>query len=193
MTLEENPVSTVEPIETEPIKIEPIEAPAIDQYRADLVALLIDVVDGGASVNFIAPLDPAIAHTFWDKIRSDLLSKSRVVLAAFTEDQGVRLIIGCVHLAVAMPPNGVYRAEIQKLLVHSKYRKQGIGGALMRAVESFARRLGKSLLVLDTEAHSTADALYGQWGFTRAGVIPQFALDSTGTKLIDTVIYYKLL
>jgi GNAT superfamily N-acetyltransferase len=173
--------------------VEQIEAPAIDQYRADLVTLLTDAVNGGASVNFVAPLDPAIAQSFWDKIRTDLLNNSRVVLAAFAEDQGVRSIIGCVHLAIAMPPNGLHRAEIQKLLVHSHYRNQGIGGALMRAADDSARRLGKSLLVLDTEAHSTADSLYGRWGFTRAGTIPQFALDSTGTKLIDTVLYYKLL
>lgn len=173
--------------------VELLEAADIDLHRADLLALLTDAVNGGASVNFIAPLSPKIGHNFWDKVRGEVANQTRVVLAAVDKTQAHGQIIGCVHLALATTPNGAHRAEVQKLLVHSQHRQKGIGGALMEAAESRARSLGRSLLVLDTESGSTAERLYQRQGFVRSGIIPQYALNHSGTHLIDTVIYYKLI
>ncbi len=173
--------------------IKALDAAALDHYHADLMALLADVVNSGASVNFIAPLAESVALDFWQRVRAELHDNKRVVLAAITHDQARPQVVGCVHLAFAAQPNGSHRAELQKLLVHSQHRQKGIGSALMQTAEVAARAHGKTLLVLDTERDSTADALYQKWGYTPAGVIPRYAMNSSGTQLIDAVFYYKLL
>jgi len=172
--------------------IERLGAAELTHHHADLAALLINVVEGGSSVGFIAPLSEETADAFWGKIGAEVDAGKRLVLAAIEGDSDNQHIVGCVHLALAAPLNGTHRAEVQKLLVHSLHRQKGIATALMTAIEDAARGLGKSLLVLDTESGSTADGLYERWGFVRSGVIPQYAQNSTGTALIDTVIYYKL-
>ena len=163
-----------------------------DQIRAHqpaLIGLLRDVVDNGASVNFIAPLDTHIAASFWDRIANEVERGERIVLIA--EQAGE--IAGCGHLAISMPPNGQHRADVQKMLVHSRFRRRGLGRAILTALEDEARQLGRTLLVLDTERDSSGEALYTACGWTRAGVIPAFAMNYSGTHLIDTVLFYRLL
>lgn len=171
--------------------IELLDANGLASFRPDLVVLLINAVNNGASVNFVAPLEPEVAHRFWDRVENEVNSGTRAVLGAIEADSDRRTLVGCVHLSLAMQPNGLHRAEVQKLLVHSQHRQNGIGGALMAALESTARSLGRSLLVLDTEAGSPAERLYERCGYTRCGVIPRFALNSDGSMLIDTVVFYK--
>ena len=62
----------------------------------------------------------------------------------------------------------------------------------MAAAEHAGRNAGRTLLVLDTEEGSPAEQLYLKCGYTRSGVIPQFAL-SAGGSLITTVVFYKLI
>lgn len=151
--------------------------------------LLRDVVDGGASVNFVAPLDAKIACAFWEKASAEVVSGQRIVLAAVSDDQ----IVGCAHLVPATTPNGHHRAEVQKVLVHSAYRRRGIAQALMSAIEKEARTIGRWLLVLDTEEGSGAEAFYERLSYIRAGGIPEFALSADGTSYRSNVYYYKKL
>lgn len=151
--------------------------------------LLRDVVDGGASVNFVAPLDMTVACAYWEKAAADVVSGQRIVLAALADKQ----IVGCAHLVPAMTPNGHHRAEIQKVLVHSAYRRRGIAQALMAALEDEARVIGRWLLVLDTEEGSGAEAFYERLGYISAGGIPEFALSADGTSYQANVYYYKKL
>ncbi len=163
-----------------------------DDLRArkdELVELLRDAVDHGASVNFIAPLDTAIAAAFWERVAGEVAASQRAVVVALDGDQ----IVGTAQLVFAMQPNGRHRAEVQKVLVHTSARRQGIGSQLMYAIEDEARAANRSLLVLDTERSSSGEKLYERVGYTRVGIIPQFALDSTGSQLIDTVLFYKRL
>lgn len=151
--------------------------------------LLRDVVDGGASVNFIVPLDAAIACAYWEKAAADVISGNRVIVAAMADDR----VVGCAHLVPATTPNGHHRAEVQKVLVHSAYRRRGIAQALMAAVEDEARVIGRWLLVLDTEEGSGAEAFYERLGYIRAGGIPEFALSADGTSYRANVYYYRRL
>ena len=151
--------------------------------------LLRDVVDGGASVNFVAPLDAAIACAYWEKAAADVVSGQRIVITAIEDGQ----IVGCAHLAPATTPNGHHRAEVQKVLVHSAYRRRGFAQALMAAIEDEARAIGRWLLVLDTEEGSGAQAFYERLGYTNAGGIPEFALSADGTSYRANVYYYKKL
>ena len=153
----------------------------------DLCALLLDCVDDGASVGFLAPLSEEEASVFW---RSGLLSLGDH-LKLWIADDGSG-VVGCVQLSLCAKANGRHRAEVQKLAVLRSHRGQGIARALMTRVESFARARGLTLLVLDTEAKSPAEALYSGLGWQRVGEIPDYAGKPDGT-LIATAVYYKLL
>jgi GNAT superfamily N-acetyltransferase len=166
-----------------------LSADEIRAHEDDLIELLRDVVDGGASVNFIAPLDVSFAAAYWEKVAGEAASGARIVLAALEHGR----VIGSTQLALAMQPNGIHRAEVQKVFTHSSARRQGVASALMRAIEDEARGAKRTLLVLDTERGSAAERLYEQIGYVRVGVIPQFALNYDGSQLIDTVLFYKLL
>lgn len=171
------------------IEIRRLNADEVRGYKDGLIELLRDVVDGGASVNFIAPLDAGIAGAFWEKVAAEVEANQRAVLVALDGER----VVGDVQLVYATQQNGQHRAEVQKVFTHSSARRQGIATMLMRAIEDEARKERRTLLVLDTERGSAAEKLYAQIGYVRVGVIPQFALNSDGSQLIDTVLFYKVL
>jgi len=169
--------------------IQVLTASQIYNVRVELIALLTDTVDHGASVSFIAPLDPQIAENYWLKIEKAVEAGQRIVIAALVADR----VAGSVQLGLDQPPNGLHRADVQKMLVHRDFRRQGLATRLLAAAEQAARDAGRTLLVLDTERGGAAEPLYEKSGYQRVGVIPAYALNSDGTALIDTVVFYKQL
>lgn len=153
-----------------------------------LIALLQDAVHSGSSVGFLPPLTFKTAEEYWLETLNEVAQAKRVLLVSREAGE----ITGTVQLALATKQNGLHRAEVQKLLVHTSFRHRGIGRALMSAVEDAARSEGRTLLVLDTEQGSIAEKLYERCGYMRAGVIPQFARTTDGS-MISTVLFYKLL
>jgi ribosomal protein S18 acetylase RimI-like enzyme len=151
-----------------------------------LIELLRDSVEGGASVGFLSPLKRELAEAFWQDMLREVGS-SRVLLVATTE-QGE--VAGSVQLALGQKENGRHRAEVQKLLVHSRYRNQGLGRRLMEAIEHEAQQRGITLLVLDTIEGELAEQLYLKLGYVRVGEIPNYASFPNG-RLWTTVIFYK--
>lgn len=147
-----------------------------------LAEVLIDCVEGGASVSFMLPLGLERACAYWASVAQDL--DGRVLLVA-EDDLG---IVGTVQLVPARPENQPHRADVTKLLVHRRGRRQGVGEALMRAVEEAALDIGRSVLVLDT-ADDAAARLYSRLGWQRVGVIPDFALMPDGG-LCDTTVFH---
>lgn len=156
-----------------------------DAATAGLAALLLDAVEGGASVSFMAPLTLERALGFWRRIGESLERGERALLVA-GDDAG---LCGTVHLVLDQPENQPHRADLSKLLVHRRVRRQGVGEALMRAAEPLARSCGKSLLVLDT-ASAEAMRLYERLGWVRCGEIPGYALLPQGG-LCATVLYWR--
>jgi GNAT superfamily N-acetyltransferase len=151
----------------------------------ELCALLVDSVDGGASVGFLAPLSMEKAEEYWRMVAAALPSGLVLFIA---EDEGS--IVGSVQLAPCARENGHHRAEIQKLFVLRSHRGRGIATQLMHGAQTHAISLGRTLLVLDTHEGSKAEALYDHLGWTRAGSIPDYAASPDGT-LHATVIFYK--
>ena len=158
-----------------------------DLIRDGLIELLRDSVEGGASVGFLAPLKHELAVAFWRDMLREAETSQRVILIATTEEGEVT---GSVQLALVQKENGRHRAEVQKLLVHSRYRNQGLGRRLMNAIEHEAQRRGISLLVLDTIEGELAEQLYLKLGYVRVGEIPNYASFPDG-RLWATVIFYK--
>lgn len=160
----------------------------VDEGDLDgLAALLVDCVEGGASVSFLSPLTHERARGFWAGIADGVAHGSHALLVAVDDDG----LCGSVTLATDMPENQPHRGEVAKMLVSRRARRRGIGDALMRAVEDLARERGKTLLTLDT-ASDGAMRLYERAGWTRVGSIPAFALLPAG-RPCDTVIYYRQL
>src|ERR1700730_1927645 len=158
----------------------------MEDHLAELSALLIDAVEDGASVGFLLPLSPEAAASWWSSILAEVDNGRVVVLVA--SDGGE--IVGTVQLRPASLPNQRHRADVAKLLVRRAWRRRGTARALMASVESLARAMGRSLLVLDTMAGSAAQKLYLSLGWTEVGSIPDYAAWPDG-KLGPTVIFYR--
>jgi GNAT superfamily N-acetyltransferase len=158
----------------------------LDKAHIDgLAGVLIDCVEGGASVSFMNPLSPDRAVAFWRGVAQDVAAGQRALLIA-EDTEGV---CGTVQLVLGQPENQPHRADLSKMLVHRRARCRGVGAALLRAAESTARECGKTLLVLDT-ASSEAARVYERGGWERVGVIPDYALLPNGG-LCATTVYYR--
>ena len=133
------------------------------------------------------PLSQAKASDFWGRVAGEVSQGRRALLVA----EDARGVVGTVQLILDQPENQPHRADLSKMLVHRRTRRQGLGAALLRAAESLARECGKSLLVLDT-ASGDAERLYAKLGWQRSGVIPGYALWPRGG-LCDTTVFYRVL
>ena len=158
------------------------------RWLPELTSLLQNAVASGASVGFLPPLAEGEATAYWQEVITALRSPYRILLIA--EADGA--LAGSVQLDLASRPNGSHRAEVMKLMVHTRYRLQGIGRTLMLAVEDEARKANRSTLVLDTRQGDPSEKLYVRLGYQRSGVIPEYARSADGT-LHTTIFFYKLL
>lgn len=178
---------------TPPLTVRRIGA-AEARERADALAealadVLIDCVEGGASVSFMLPLARDKALSFWRSVLAGAARQERVLLVA---ESAAGRIVGTVQLITAQPDNQPHRADVAKMLVHSDARRQGIAARLMAAVEQAAREEGKSVLVLDTVTGGDAERLYLRADWHRVGVVPNYALMPDGA-LCGTTFFHKQL
>jgi GNAT superfamily N-acetyltransferase len=164
-----------------------VDAGEVDTLRPRLGEILIDCVENGASVGFLAPLDPADADAYWRQVGRAVADRHCILLAA--ADNGD--VVGTVQLDVDTLPNQRHRGTVGKLLVHTAARRRGVGKALMAELERAALDDGRWLLTLDT-ATPEAARLYERMGWTEAGVIPNDALNPDGS-LTSTAFYWKVL
>ena len=155
-----------------------------------LVEILRDAVDSGASVGFLPPLATATASAYWRTVFAAFDADARLLLVARRPADGA--IVGTAQLDPAGKENARHRAEVAKVLVLQSARRQGVGRALMEALEEQARRRGRLTLVLDTREGDPSEALYASLGWQRLGVIPRYC-ESAGGALDGSAFYYKLL
>lgn len=150
--------------------------------------VLIDCVEGGASVSFMLPMTRAKAEAFWRGAAASVARGERVVLSA--EDE-TGFIVGTVQVILAQPENQPHRGDLAKMLVHRRARRRGIGAALLVAAERSALEAGKTLLVLDT-ASADAERLYVRQGWQRCGIVPNYALLPDGRPCATTYFFKSL-
>ncbi len=175
--------STNSPVNRPPWSLRRVHA--VDSATlSGLADVLIDCVEGGASVSFMLPLTRERALAFWKIVADGVADGERALLVA--EDE--RGVCGTVQLILAQPENQPHRADLSKMLVHRRARRHGVGSALMRGAQAMALECGKTLLVLDT-ASADAERLYEREGWVRVGAVPGFALLPDG-RPCDTVFYY---
>lgn len=167
--------------------IERLVPPVSDSDLRELAEVLIDAVDSGAAVTFLAPLSLERAEEWWRKTIATADPRSIFLVAR--DDEG---IVGTVQLHPAPAVNQPHRGDIAKLIVHRRGRRAGLGERLMKAIEATGKEAGFTLLTLDTRAGDAADELYRKLGWTVVGTIPGYAFNSDGTTH-TTVIFYKQL
>ncbi|MBN3788428.1 GNAT family N-acetyltransferase [Burkholderia sp. Ac-20353] len=154
-----------------------------------LADVLIDCVEGGASVSFMLPIARATARDFWKRVADGVATGERILIVA--EDADGR-IVGTVQVVTAQPENQPHRADVAKMLVCRRARRQGIAARLMAAVDAAARAAGKTVLVLDTVTGGDAERLYERAGWQRVGVVPNFALMPDGAPCATTFFHKQL-
>jgi GNAT superfamily N-acetyltransferase len=168
------------------VKVRRLDAVDGRQYIGALADVLVDCVDGGASVSFMAGFSKNEAESFFEKALDGVARGERILLAAFDDS----LLVGTVQVITATPPNQPHRADIAKLLVRRSARGQGVATRLMESAEAASREAGKTLLVLDTVTGGQAEKLYLRMGWTKAGIIPNYALVPDG-RPCDTTVFWK--
>lgn len=157
-----------------------------DALLDQLVDVLTDCVEGGASVGFMMPLARERAAAFWRRVAVGVASGQRALLVA----EDARGVCGSVQLVLDLPENQPHRADLVKMLVHRRARRAGLGAALLQAAENTARQCGRTLLVLDAVTGGDAARMYERMGWTRVGEIPAYALMPDGSPC-STTYYYK--
>nr|WP_315488541.1 GNAT family N-acetyltransferase [uncultured Rhodoferax sp.] len=155
------------------------------EQLGQLSSVLLDCVEGGASVGFMQPLSRDQALVFWQRVAAGVAAGERALLVA----RDAVGIVGTVQLVLDQPDNQTHRADLCKMLVHRRGRRQGLGAALMHGAVDLARACGKQLLVLDTATGSDAERLYARLGWQRVGGIPDYARWPEGG-LCGTTIFY---
>jgi GNAT superfamily N-acetyltransferase len=171
---------------TAPLTVRRVAADHAADCIDGLADVLLDCVEGGASVSFMLPMTREKAVNFWQGVADGVARGERVLLVA---EDGEGRIVGTVQMITSMPENQPHRADIAKLLVSRQARRGGAGRKLMEAIEAAARDEGKTVLVLDT-ASGDAERLYERLGWQRAGVIPKYAYLPDG-ELCATTFFYK--
>jgi len=149
--------------------------------------VLIDCVEGGASVSFMLPMARGKAEVFWRSALESVVRGERLLLVA--EDAAA--ILGTVQVILQQPENQPHRGDLAKMLVRRQARRRGVGAALLEAAEASALDAGKTLLVLDT-ASGDAERLYSRNGWQRVGEVPDYALMPDGAFCATTIFYKSL-
>jgi GNAT superfamily N-acetyltransferase len=172
---------------SDPIRIRLLDTIG-EREIAGLSDVLIDCVEGGASVSFMLPMTRAKADAFW---RGTSVAAARGERLVFAAEDAAGTIVGTVQIILVQPENQPHRGDLAKMLVHRRARRRGHGAALLTAAEEGARRAGKTLLVLDT-ASDEAERLYARNGWQRCGEIPSYALWPDG-RPCATTFFFKFL
>jgi ribosomal protein S18 acetylase RimI-like enzyme len=170
------------------VEIRRLSAEDVRVHLDGLAGVLHDCVAGGASVSYMAPFSLDDAREAFAGFASEVDRGRRLLLAAYAGGA----VVGTVQVILAVPPNQPHRGEIAKLLVHRAARRRGVAERLMERAEAEARAEGKTLLVLDTVTGDPAERLYARLGWTRVGVIPDYALYPDGRPCATTVFWKKI-
>jgi ribosomal protein S18 acetylase RimI-like enzyme len=162
------------------LEIKELKSPPSLELFSELVELLQDTVGGGASVGWTQVPTTKEARNYWTEVLEAVGRGERMLFVA-TDNH---VCAGAIQVAFAPRQNARHRGEVQKLMVHSQYRRRGTGQAAM------AR--GLTLLVLDVRSGDDAERLYKRCGYSYAGSIPGFVQSVNGA-FDPTSIYYRRL
>ena len=167
------------------LRIEELDAAGVRAHADALAQLLLDAHASGMALGLPAPLTRDGAREAYEHAAARLAPSERMLLAAFDDDE----LVGAVQLDRAEAGNGRHRGEVRRLVVRTERRGGGIGRALLDAVVECGRRLDLRLLWLSTHEGAGAERIYERHGWTRVGVIPDWAVLPNGD-LVGNSFYF---
>jgi GNAT superfamily N-acetyltransferase len=167
-------------------EIAELDAEAYAAAIPGLAELLIDAVEGGAAVNFLAGVAEQDARAWWSARIDEVADGTITPFVAMRDGR----IVGSTLLIRSRNQNSPHRAEIGKVLVHRSVRRAGLGRALMAAAEERARTDGRWLLILDTRTGSDAEAFYRSLAWRELGTMPNHSMSTDGV-LAPTTFFWK--
>ena len=167
------------------IDIFPMTAEQAETEVEALTGLIVDAVTSGASIGFMPPLIEDEAREYWSGVIDAIRDGSRVLLAA--TEAGV--LQGSLQLGLEKRANGQHRCEAMKLFVHTRARRRGIAKQLMAEAEATAKKLGCTMMMMDTRKGGEADLMCQSLGYESYGEVPGYARSGDG-ELHTTVFYY---
>lgn len=170
------------------LKVQELKTTPSLELFSELVELLQDAVKDGASLGWLSPPGTKDARNYWTSVLEAVGRGERRLFVA-TDDH---VCAGAIQLLLPQKANASHRGEVQKLMVHSQFRRRGIGHALTTALENAAAADGLTLLVLDVRSGDAAQSLYDKLGWQRVGEIPDFVRSASG-RLDATTVYYRRL
>ena len=165
-----------------------LDAASATNALPELTSLMADSIGSGASIGFMLPVNENEVRDYWLRRFNAISEGECILLAAYIDN----VLVGSAQLGLELRANGSHRAEVQKVMVHSTYRRRGIGRKLMEALETVAHENKRTLLFLDTRGGDPSNDLYLAAGYVHAGTIPNYARSIDGT-LHSTMFYYKIL
>jgi ribosomal protein S18 acetylase RimI-like enzyme len=170
------------------ISIRALDPDEAARRQQQLIELLEEAVEGGASIGFVLPLEWAEAAAYWQGVSAGLQAGRGALIAAFEQDR----LVGSVQLGLEPRANGRHRAEVMKLMVRRSHRRRGIGRSLLQELCDLALRFGRTLLLLDVRTGDPAEALYGSRGFVQFGEVPYYARNPDGGVAASSFYYLQL-
>jgi GNAT superfamily N-acetyltransferase len=170
------------------ITIDELDPARVEAHLDDLAQLLLDAHASGMALGLAAPLTRQAARNAYAGAAARLAPGERVLLGAFDGDE----LVGAVQLDRSEVANGRHRAEVHRLVVRADRRGAGVGRALMEAAVENGRALDLRLLWLSTHEGSDADRVYERLGWTRSGVIPDYAELPNGDLAANAFYFLRL-
>jgi len=172
----------------EALRIEELPAAGVLSHLDDLAQLLLDAHASGMALGLPAPLTHEAARDAYEDAAARLAPGERVLLAAFDGDE----LVGAVQLDRDEAGNGRHRGEVRRLVVRAERRGAGIGRALLEAVVECGRTLDLRLLWLSTHEGAKAERIYERLGWSRVGVIPDWAVLPSGELVGNSFYFFRL-
>lgn len=170
------------------IRIESTTCEGLERRLPDLVSLLCESVNAGASLGFLPPLTPPDSREYWRSLRPELASGRRLLMVACAGDRA----IGAGQLALPSWPNARHRAELQKLFVATSRRGQGVGRSIVSALHFAARLHQRTLIILNTRRGDPTEAFYQALGYHAVGVTPGYTIGPGGERFDNVTLYHVL-
>jgi GNAT superfamily N-acetyltransferase len=161
-----------------------LPAAEVADRASELGSLLLDAVDDGASIGFLASVTTAQLNEYWTAAAQP--EKGYRVLVA----QDSSVIEGVVIVAPILNDIQPHRSEVLKMVVRRRARGRGVARLLMRAAEAEAARMNRPVMTLFTRDGCAAEKLYASLGWHKLGVIPDGSLKPDGT-LCSAAVFYK--
>ena len=139
-----------------------------DRLRAELVALWVDVTNGGGAVGFVPPVGPAEVEPVAAGALAGVAEGVDRLLVGYA---GGRLA-GMLLLIDQRFPLASHWRTVKRVMVRPELQGHRYGAELVRGAERMAREEGLAALHLTVRAGAGVERFYAGLGYKEVGRLP---------------------